>query len=145
MWLTQYLHQCILITYEIRWINIIKLRRLSHSSGACLLPCRYGSNFFCKWRDNSQILLSSRCLLKCLQEIVIINQCGERKFLNSKQAQQEIVSVHLLRGAGSAVTFLRCVFSFERRRSSSFSLESEVSGNFTVKGPKSRKLPVNCR
>lgn len=90
--------------------------------------CRYGSNFFCKWRDNSQIsvLFSSRCLLKCLQEIVIINQCGERKFLNSKQAQQEIVSVHLLRGAGSAVTFPRCVFFLSKTKGFSFSLQERA-------------------
>lgn len=72
--------------------------------------CRYGSNFSVNDETIHRFLFSSRRLLKCLQEIVIINQCGERKFLNSKQAQQEIVSVHLLRGAGSAVTFPRCVF-----------------------------------
>lgn len=59
--------QCILITYEIRWINIIKTERRE-------LRRKSGSNSSCKWRDDSQRFFC----LKCLPEIVIINQWQQK-------------------------------------------------------------------
>lgn len=68
--------------------------------------------FLCKWRDNSQIFL-----LKCLQEIVVINQwhwVGKKeKFLNSKQAQQDILSVRPRKLSEKSTAF-RCVSFLER-------------------------------